>query len=93
MDSMSAADANSFRVTSVVYDLGNSMSCMFGTRTGPNTWEMNGGVDGARVQGGVAGVPQLIPLGNLTFNQDVNSKLRRSIISESMEWNEPSSFR
>ena len=80
---------SSFRVTSVVYDdLGNSHEfTVFGTRTGANTWEMNASVDGADVQGGVAGVPQLVPLGNLTFNAD--GELQTHAINNpiNVQWN------
>ena len=41
---------------------------MYGTRIADNEWEMNAVVDGEDVAGGQAGVPQLLPIGNLVFN-------------------------
>jgi flagellar hook protein FlgE len=82
-------DTSSFRVTSVVYDdLGNSHEfTIFGTRTGPNTWEMNGSIDGGEVAGGVAGTPQLVPLGNLTFNADGELQTHAINNPVNMQWN------
>ncbi|MEZ4432988.1 MAG: flagellar hook protein FlgE [bacterium] len=61
---------SSFRTTIVAYDsLGNPHEVtIFGSRTAANTWEMNASVDGGELVGGVAGTPQVIPLGVLTFD-------------------------
>jgi flagellar hook protein FlgE len=63
---------STFRTSTVVYDgLGNPHEItIFGTRTAANEWEMNAVVDGGEIEGGAAGNPQLVPLGNLIFNQN-----------------------
>lgn len=65
-------NTSSFRTTVVAYDsLGNPHEVtVFGSRTAPNTWEMNAVVDGGELVGGVAGDPQVLPLGVLTFNDE-----------------------
>lgn len=65
-------DTSSFRTSLVAYDsLGNPHEVtVFGTKTADNTWEMNAVVDGGEVVGGVDGEPQVIPLGELLFDNE-----------------------
>jgi len=63
-------NTSSFRTSIVAFDgLGNPHEVtVYGTRIADNEWEMNAVVPGEDVAGGAAGVPQLLPIGNLIFN-------------------------
>jgi len=71
---------SSFKTSMVVYDsLGNSHQVdVYGTHssTAPDVWDMNMVIDGADLAGGVAGTPQTIGLGQLTF--DGQGRLQQS---------------
>ncbi|MEE2755905.1 MAG: flagellar hook protein FlgE [Myxococcota bacterium] len=64
-------DTATFRTSVVAFDgLGNPHEItVYGSRTAANEWDMNAVVDGADIAGGAAGVPTLIPLGTLLFDQ------------------------
>jgi flagellar hook protein FlgE len=76
-DPISAFDVNdtentaSFRTSVVAFDgLGNPHEVtVYGSRIAANEWEMNAVIDGGDLAGGVAGNPNLVPLGNLIFDQ------------------------
>tara|TARA_B100001093_G_scaffold426996_1_gene421151 strand:+ start:253 stop:1554 length:1302 start_codon:yes stop_codon:yes gene_type:complete len=70
-DVNNAEDTSTFRTSVVAFDgLGNPHEItVYGSRTAANEWEMNAVVDGADIAGGAAGVPNLIPLGTLLFDQ------------------------
>ncbi len=63
---------SSFKSSMVVYDsLGNSHQVdVYGTHTStaPDVWDMNMVIDGGEIAGGVAGVPNVTNLGQLTFD-------------------------
>jgi len=63
---------SSFKSSMMVYDsLGNAHQVdVYGTHsaTAPDVWDMNMVIDGADLAGGVAGTPQVINLGQLTFD-------------------------
>jgi flagellar hook protein FlgE len=71
---------SSFKTSMVVYDsLGNSHQVdVYGTHssTAPDVWDMNMVIDGADLAGGVAGTPQVVGLGQLTF--DGQGRLQQS---------------
>jgi flagellar hook protein FlgE len=79
-------NTSSFRTTVVAYDsLGNPHEMtVFGTRTAANEWEMNSVVDGGDLDGGVAGVPTLVPLGTLIFDQ--NGQLQEEQINNPVNY-------
>ncbi|MGC6418180.1 MAG: flagellar hook protein FlgE [Bradymonadia bacterium] len=64
-------NTSSFRTSIVAYDgLGNPHEVtVYGSRTADNEWDMNAVIDGGDLAGGAAGVPQVIPLGTLLFDQ------------------------
>ena len=64
-------DTSSIRISTVTFDsIGNPHEVVvFGTRIAENQWEMNAVIDGGDLAGGSEGEPNLIPLGQLQFNQ------------------------
>jgi len=80
---------STFRTSILTYDsTGNGHEItVFGTRNGPNEWELNAVIDGEDLNGGVPGVPQVFPLGNLLFTNDGRLQEEQIVNPLNIDWN------